>query len=152
MSFAYPARCSSIELSRTSKTQWCNPRSSGSPIYMPGRLRTASNPSSLSICAALYFSVPSGIEAEVSWSISSVSLAIECADDQVEIGVQISLENCKRTAAKDNLNLHLYFGRKHNYWGTPPWPSPILCVRRQKRTKPEISAPDLDFRLEKDRF
>src|SRR5205823_4788781 len=52
-----PARCSSIELSRTSKTMWCNPRSSGSPIYMPGRFRTASSPSNLSIWAASYFCV-----------------------------------------------------------------------------------------------
>src|SRR2546423_12974657 len=50
-----PARCSSIELSTTSKTMWCKPRSSGSPMYMPGRFRTASSPSSLSIWAASYF-------------------------------------------------------------------------------------------------
>src|SRR6516164_1223306 len=34
---------------------WCKPRSSGSPMYIPGRFRTASKPSSLSICAASYF-------------------------------------------------------------------------------------------------
>src|SRR5438477_6429387 len=54
-----PARCSSIELSSTSNTMWCRPRSSGSPMYMPGRLRTASSPSNLSICAAPYFCVKS---------------------------------------------------------------------------------------------
>ena len=32
-----------MELSRTSNTQWCSPRSSGSPIYIPGRFLTASN-------------------------------------------------------------------------------------------------------------
>src|SRR5207253_8467615 len=52
-----PARCSSIELSSTSNTMWCRPRSSGSPMYIPGRFRTASRPSSLSICAASYFCV-----------------------------------------------------------------------------------------------
>src|ERR1019366_4959374 len=49
-----------MELSSTSKTLWCKPRSSGSPIYIPGRLRTASSPSSLSILDASYFSGAAG--------------------------------------------------------------------------------------------
>ena len=41
----WPPRASSIELSTTSKTMWCRPvPSSVSPMYMPGRLRTASRP------------------------------------------------------------------------------------------------------------
>ncbi|CCZ22174.1 putative uncharacterized protein [Acetobacter sp. CAG:977] len=41
----YPAKASSIALSKTSYTIWCNPvPSSVSPIYIPGRLRTASRP------------------------------------------------------------------------------------------------------------
>src|SRR3989442_4577797 len=40
-----PASASSTELSTTSKTMWCKPvPSEVSPIYMPGRLRTASRP------------------------------------------------------------------------------------------------------------
>ena len=40
-----PANASSIELSITSYTMWCNPDpSSVSPMYIPGRLRTASKP------------------------------------------------------------------------------------------------------------
>ena len=42
----YPASASSMELSTTSYTQWCNPRWNVSPMYMAGRFRTASNPSS----------------------------------------------------------------------------------------------------------
>ena len=45
ISLQYPANASSIALSTTSKTKWCNPEPSlVSPIYIPGRLRTASRP------------------------------------------------------------------------------------------------------------
>src|SRR3990167_799621 len=45
MSLQCPASASSIELSTTSNTMWCRPLpSSVSPMYIPGRLRTASNP------------------------------------------------------------------------------------------------------------
>src|SRR5258706_9525323 len=45
MSSQWPASASSIALSTTSKTIWCRPVPSAvSPIYMPGRLRTASRP------------------------------------------------------------------------------------------------------------
>ena len=44
-SVAWPASASSMALSTTSYTMWCRPEpSSVSPIYMPGRLRTASRP------------------------------------------------------------------------------------------------------------
>src|SRR4030081_741114 len=40
-----PAKASSTALSTTSNTMWCNPVPSAvSPMYMPGRLRTASRP------------------------------------------------------------------------------------------------------------
>src|SRR5437764_12653308 len=40
-----PASASSTELSTTSNTMWCRPvPSEVSPMYMPGRLRTASRP------------------------------------------------------------------------------------------------------------
>src|SRR5437868_12566174 len=39
-----PASASSIELSTTSYTKWCRPFSPVDPMYMPGRLRTASRP------------------------------------------------------------------------------------------------------------
>ena len=43
----WPARCSSTALSTASHTRWCRPvPSCTSPMYMPGRLRTASRPSS----------------------------------------------------------------------------------------------------------
>jgi hypothetical protein len=46
MSSQKPASASSIELSTTSNTRWCRPVPSDvSPMYMPGRLRTASSPS-----------------------------------------------------------------------------------------------------------
>ena len=41
----YPANASSTELSTTSYTRWCRPRGPVEPMYMPGRLRTASKPS-----------------------------------------------------------------------------------------------------------
>ena len=41
-----PAIASSTELSTTSVTRWCRPRSPVEPMYIPGRLRTASRPSS----------------------------------------------------------------------------------------------------------
>ena len=53
-----PANASSIELSSTSKTRWCNPvPSEVSPIYIPGRFLTASKPSNIWIDDALYKSV-----------------------------------------------------------------------------------------------
>ena len=48
-----PARASSMALSTTSWTMWCRPEpSSVSPMYMPGRLRTASRPRSTLIDSA----------------------------------------------------------------------------------------------------
>src|SRR5690606_39587765 len=45
ISSQWPAKASSIELSVTSKTMWCRPvPSSVSPMYIPGRFRTASRP------------------------------------------------------------------------------------------------------------
>src|SRR6478672_11654353 len=45
MSSQWPANASSIALSTTSKTMWWSPVPSDvSPMYMPGRLRTASRP------------------------------------------------------------------------------------------------------------
>ena len=35
-----------MELSTTSYTKWCNPLGPVEPMYIPGRLRTASSPSS----------------------------------------------------------------------------------------------------------
>ncbi len=40
-----PAMASSTELSTTSQTRWCRPRTPVDPMYMPGRFRTASSPS-----------------------------------------------------------------------------------------------------------
>ena len=49
---AWPATASSMELSMTSAKRWCRPFSSVPPIYMPGRRRTGSSPSSTSMSAA----------------------------------------------------------------------------------------------------
>ena len=49
MRLAWPATASSMALSSTSATRWCSARSSVPPMYMPGRLRTGSSPSSTSI-------------------------------------------------------------------------------------------------------
>ena len=50
-----PAIASSTELSTTSQMRWCSPLGPVDPMYMPGRFRTASRPSNLSIWAASYF-------------------------------------------------------------------------------------------------
>ncbi|OPZ49222.1 MAG: hypothetical protein BWY91_03117 [bacterium ADurb.BinA028] len=51
---AYPASASSTALSTISHTRWCRPRSPVDPMYMPGRLRTASSPSRTVIAEASY--------------------------------------------------------------------------------------------------
>src|SRR5665647_1750593 len=52
MCSACPASASSIELSTTSQTRWCRPRSPVEPMYILGRLRTASRPSRTVIALA----------------------------------------------------------------------------------------------------
>ena len=49
ISLAWPATASSMALSSTSANRWCRARSSVPPMYMPGRLRTGSSPSSTSM-------------------------------------------------------------------------------------------------------
>ena len=49
-----PPRASSTELSRISHKQCMSPRESVDPMYIPGRLRTASSPSSTDRCLAEY--------------------------------------------------------------------------------------------------
>jgi hypothetical protein len=51
---AWPAMASSMALSTTSHTRWCRPEEPVDPMYMPGRLRTGSRPSSTWISAAVY--------------------------------------------------------------------------------------------------
>ena len=53
MRLAWPATASSMALSITSAKRWWSPASSVPPIYMPGRRRTGSSPSSTSIEAAV---------------------------------------------------------------------------------------------------
>src|SRR6195952_4026936 len=50
---------SSTALSTTSQTRWCRPRSPVEPMYIPGRLRTASRPSKTLIEIASYATQPS---------------------------------------------------------------------------------------------
>ncbi len=54
ISLQKPASCSSMLLSRISQTRWCSPRGPVEPIYMPGRLRTASRPSNITISFPVY--------------------------------------------------------------------------------------------------
>ena len=55
----YPANASSMELSTTSNTRWCSPvPSSVFPMYIPGRLRTASSPSKIWMFRSSYVSSP----------------------------------------------------------------------------------------------
>src|SRR4051812_25476217 len=86
-------------------------------MYMPGRFRTASKPSSLSIFEASYFSAPSGLGTELSLSISSISLAIDGMDSPSEIGVQIQPKNCKPRRVKDNSKLGLFLPQNTTRWG-----------------------------------
>src|SRR5208283_1373006 len=88
-----------MELSSTSNTLWCKPRSSGSPIYIPGRLRTASKPSSLSIFEASYFSA-----ADVAGLFSSPAKS-----DFLDIKIQRKLD-CERqiSGGKFYQNYHFY--------------------------------------------
>src|SRR5699024_12399800 len=51
---ALPILASSTELSTTSQRRWCRPCLPVEPMYMPGRRRTGSSPSSTSICSAPY--------------------------------------------------------------------------------------------------
>jgi hypothetical protein len=54
MRLACPATASSMALSSASATKWCSARSSVPPMYMPGRRRTGSRPSSTSMSLAVY--------------------------------------------------------------------------------------------------
>src|SRR5512134_3151605 len=55
ISLQKPASASSTALSTTSNTMWCSPVPSWvSPMYMPGRLRTASRPFSILMLSAVY--------------------------------------------------------------------------------------------------
>ena len=49
-----PAIASSTELSTISHTRWCRPDAEVVPMYMPGRLRTASRPSRTLISLSSY--------------------------------------------------------------------------------------------------
>ena len=65
ISVAYPASTSSMELSTISNSRWCRPAEPVSPMYMAGRVRTCSTPSSRRIVSAVYSSV--------TWPIASAS-------------------------------------------------------------------------------
>src|ERR1700716_3684976 len=57
MSSQWPASASSMALSTTSNTMWCRPvPSEVSPMYIPGRLRTASSPFSTLMLSESYWS------------------------------------------------------------------------------------------------
>ena len=58
MSVQYPAMASSMELSTTSLTRWWRPRWCRSPMYISGRLRTASRPLRTVIESARYPASP----------------------------------------------------------------------------------------------
>src|ERR1700677_2052417 len=62
-----PAMASSTELSTTSHTRWCNPISPVEPMYIAGRLRTASSPPKTLIEVASYL-CPAAFPPAVSFS------------------------------------------------------------------------------------
>src|SRR5216683_6770885 len=67
-----------MALSTTSYTMWCRPEpSSVSPIYMPGRLRTASRPLSTWIDSAPYsfFDAPALAAADLAADLAAPALA-----------------------------------------------------------------------------
>jgi hypothetical protein len=57
MRVQWPAIASSTELSTTSQIRWCKPWRPVEPMYIPGRLRTGSRPSSTWIALASYAAV-----------------------------------------------------------------------------------------------
>src|SRR5207237_4653767 len=121
-----PARCSSIELSTTSKTIWCKPRSSGSPMYIPGRFRTASSPSSLSIWAASYFwlvSMPVGRVAETDFTGKSSSVF------GIEDGRATTDKYGSGNRTRHNKYLGLNFGQRTLAVGLKERPKPAGCGR-----------------------
>src|SRR6266700_3402799 len=86
-----PPRASSMELSTTSNTIWCRPEpSSVSPIYIPGRLRTASRPFNTRIDSAPY---STGMECSVS--------AIDCRAGSVMYEAFEDVPNQRRKMMAD---------------------------------------------------
>src|SRR3954468_22560032 len=82
-----------MALSTTSKTIWCRPdASSVSPMYMPGRLRTASRPLRTWMLSAVY--VASGF---AKTGLSVLSLGARC--DPAEEGVW----NCQNYSTNEAL-------------------------------------------------
>src|SRR5207253_1159248 len=67
-----PASASSMELSTTSYTRWCRPAGPVDPMYIAGRLRTASSPSRTLILSAEY----SSTSAAVPWPLLSAGTPI----------------------------------------------------------------------------
>src|SRR6185295_6029076 len=72
----WPARCSSTALSTHSQTRWCSAEPScTSPMYMPGRLRTASSPSSTVMFSEPYVSLAGELSVTTEPSIEAASAA-----------------------------------------------------------------------------
>src|SRR5215471_3370306 len=86
-----PASASSTALSTTSNTMWCRPvPSEVSPMYMPGRLRTASRPFRTLIESDPYAEVASGLALasglpESGFSCSDKALDPHRHDDVLEV-------------------------------------------------------------------
>src|SRR5262245_29720499 len=80
---AWPARASSTELSTTSQMRWCSPRTSVSPMYMAGRMRTASRPSRIVMDSAPYSPWVGALSGRVDSRMLSVmgGSAIQLEDD-----------------------------------------------------------------------
>src|SRR3954470_103432 len=91
ISSQYPARASSTALSTTSNTMWCRPvPSEVSPMYIPGRLRTASSPFRTLIESEPYSEIASGLAlasglAEPGFSCSDKALDPHRHDDVLEV-------------------------------------------------------------------
>src|SRR5215468_3305255 len=73
-----PASASSTELSTTSYTMWCRPEpSSVSPMYMPGRLRTASRPFRTLIASASYRWDP------LAFFAGAALMSVDCPSEEI---------------------------------------------------------------------
>src|SRR5665648_393701 len=71
-----------MELSTTSQTKWCRPRSPVVPMYMLGRLRTASSPSRTVMALASY-AAPSGLDVLDAGALSASGRFVWLTSDTV---------------------------------------------------------------------
>src|SRR4051812_49331085 len=116
---AYPAIASSTALSTTSQTRWCRPRSPVDPMYMPGRLRTASKPSSTVMALAPYsffFELfAAGAVFLAAGTIASISSGVAAAVVVPPASHSTSLPGTGHRTDSEGAFLHTYLRRLWNF-------------------------------------